>query len=124
MRKVICYVPNLRFREFTNVWTSTTLASICTYRKTRRTASKRTYISTENILQNYQGIDRFKSDDIVSGDGFNSGDILMGNIRPYLKKVCFANFDGVCNADVLGFKSKSVNPKFLDFSIANDNVSN
>ena len=117
-------VPTLRFREFTNFWTSTTLASICTYRKTRRTASKRTYISTENILQNYQGIDRFNSDDNVSGDGFNSGDILMGNIRPYLKKVCFANFDGVCNADVLVFKSKSVNPKFLYFIIANDNFIN
>lgn len=114
----------MRFREFTNFWTSTTLASICTYRKTRRTASKRTYISTENILQNYQGIDRFNSDDNVSGDGFNSGDILMGNIRPYLKKVCFANFDGVCNADVLVFKSKSVNPKFLYFIIANDNFIN
>ena len=64
-------------------------------------------------MQNFQGIERFISTEYTSGDGFNKNDILMGNIRPYLKKVCFADFDGVCNADVLVFNSKTINPKFL-----------
>lgn len=75
-------------------------------------------------MQNFQGIERFISTEYISGDGFNKNDILMGNIRPYLKKVCFADFDGVCNADVLVFNSKTINPKFLYYVLANDNFIN
>ena len=75
-------------------------------------------------MQNFQGIERFISAEHISGDGFNKNDILMGNIRPYLKKVCFADFDGVCNADVLVFNSKTINPKFLYCVLANDNFIN
>ena len=109
---------------FNDSWIPTTLSAISSYRKTHRTSTKKNYVSTENILQNYQGIERFTSDESVSGDGFNCDDILMGNIRPYLKKVCLANFDGVCNADVLVFKSESVNPRFLHCILANDNFIN
>ena len=80
-------VPNLRFNEFNTNWTPLLLSDICSFRKIHRTSTKRDYVSTENILQNYQGIERFSSGEVVSGDGFNCGDILMGNIRPYLKKV-------------------------------------
>ena len=117
-------VPTLRFNEFTTNWQSTTLKNVCEYRKIRRTTEKKNYVSTENIMQNFQGIERFISAEHISGDGFNKNDILMGNIRPYLKKVCFADFDGVCNADVLVFNSKTINPKFLYCVLANDNFIN
>lgn len=117
-------VPTLRFNEFTANWQSTTLKNVCEYRKIRRTTEKKNYVSTENIMQNFQGIERFISTEYTSGDGFNKNDILMGNIRPYLKKVCFADFDGVCNADVLVFNSKTINPKFLYYVLANDNFIN
>ena len=48
----------------------------------------------------------------------------MGNIRPYLKKVYYADFDGVCNADVLVFKSNFINPHFLYCRLANDTFIN
>lgn len=114
----------MRFNEFTANWQSTTLKNVCEYRKIRRTTEKKNYVSTENIMQNFQGIERFISTEYISGDGFNKNDILMGNIRPYLKKVCFADFDGVCNADVLVFNSKTINPKFLYYVLANDNFIN
>lgn len=117
-------VPTLRFNEFTTNWQSTTLKNVCEYRKIRRTTEKKNYVSTENIMQNFQGVERFISAEYISGDGFNKNDILMGNIRPYLKKVCFADFDGVCNADVLVFNSKTINPKFLYYVLANDNFIN
>lgn len=114
----------MRFGGFADNWTISTLGNVCSYRKERRTAEKRYYVSTENILQNYQGIDRFNSNEKISGDAFDRNDVLMGNIRPYLKKVCFANFDGVCNADVLVFKSKALNPKYLHCILANDSFIN
>lgn len=124
LRNYVCYVPTLRFNEFTTNWQSTTLKNVCEYRKIRRTTEKKNYVSTENIMQNFQGVERFISAEYISGDGFNKNDILMGNIRPYLKKVCFADFDGVCNADVLVFNSKTINPKFLYYVLANDNFIN
>ena len=111
----------MRFGAFSDDWTKTTLGNVCSYRKERRVAEKTNYISTENILQNFQGVERFDSTEMIAGDAFNANDILMGNIRPYLKKVCFATFDGVCNADVLVFKSDSLNPEFLHCILANDN---
>lgn len=124
LRKWDCNVPTLRFPEFAGEWQDTTLGNVCVYRKTRRTAEKKNYISTENILQNYQGVERFTSNESISGDGFNKNDILMGNIRPYLKKVYYADFDGVCNADVLVFKSNFINPHFLYCRLANDTFIN
>ena len=122
--KNIPNVPTLRFDDFSDNWTISTLGDVCSYRKERRTAEKKYYVSTENILQNYQGIECFDSNEKISGDAFDKNDVLMGNIRPYLKKVCFANFDGVCNADVLVFKNKSLNPRYLHCILANDSFIN
>ena len=77
----------MRLNDFNTNWTPVVLSDICSFRKIHRTSTKRDYVSTENILQNYQGIERFSSGAVVSGDGFNCGEILIGNIRPYLKKV-------------------------------------
>ena len=48
----------------------------------------------------------------------------MSNIRPYLKKIWLARFEGVCNADVLVFKSNLVNPHYLYYVLTNDNFIN
>jgi Type I restriction modification DNA specificity domain len=34
---------------------------------------------------------------------FQRGDVLYGKLRPYLKKVCSPDFDGVCSTDILVF---------------------
>lgn len=45
---------------------------------------------------------------------FRKGDILVSNIRPYLKKIWMADVDGGCNADVLVFRArKNHSSKFL-----------
>ena len=35
------------------------------------------------------------------------GDILISNIRPYLKKIWLADSDGGCSTDVLAFRAKN-----------------
>lgn len=64
------------------------------------------YLSTENLLQNKQGINGFGE---VEGDirvtHFQAEDTLVSNIRPYFKKIWFATVSGGCNADVLCFRA-------------------
>ena len=61
-----------------------------------------TYISTENILPNYGGIKiASKLPKTGTFTCFKKGDVLFSNIRPYLKKVWLASFDGVASNDII-----------------------
>ncbi|MGH1676944.1 restriction endonuclease subunit S [Enterococcus avium] len=73
------------------------------------------YISTENILPNKSGICiADKLPQIKKVNAYKNGDILISNIRPYFKKIWFANRDGGHSADVLNFRAKEgVSNRFL-----------
>ncbi|TYF99778.1 restriction endonuclease subunit S [Enterobacter hormaechei] len=56
---------------------------------------------------------------------YEPGDILLGNIRPYLKKVWLATNSGGCSGDVLAIRIRDecrsfVNPSFLYFILSSD----
>lgn len=103
------------------LWEKTTLAEESFYAKGNGSARKYDYISTENMNANFMGVERYKEKKLVSGTKFEASDVLMANIRPYLKKIWFANFSGKCSADVLVIRaSKNMNAKFLYYSLAND----
>ena len=72
------------------------------------------YVSTENILPNKQGINYFgttdKNDRITP---FQTGDVLIANIRPYFKKIWQCNQSGACNADVLCFRANDNKYKYV-----------
>ena len=78
------------------------------------------------MLQDYQGI--VAASNIPSSTNvikFSKGDVLLSNIRPYLKKVWYADRDGGCSADVFVFKALAVcNSDFLHYIIANDRFIN
>ena len=60
------------------------------------------YISTDNLLQNYEGVRPYDGEpNINSAVKYDKGDILLSNIRPYLKKIWLADKDGGCSPDVL-----------------------
>jgi restriction endonuclease S subunit len=60
------------------------------------------YITTDNMLQNCEGMTEYggkpNTETVVV---YHKGDILLSNIRPYLKKLWFADRDGGCSPDVL-----------------------
>ena len=74
------------------------------------------YVGVDNLLQNRAGK---KESSYVPTDGnltkYRSGDILIGNIRPYLKKIWQADRIGGTNGDVLVVHSTddSVMPRYL-----------
>ena len=81
------------------------------------------YISTDNILQNKQGIECAASLPIQGGKvtAFKKGDILLANIRPYLKKIWYAQFDGGCSADVLAIRANAkIDSHFLFYALFRD----
>lgn len=80
------------------------------------------YVGVDALLQNKEGRDTTKT---VIPDGrhvyFRPGDTLLGNIRPYLKKIWFADCFGGTNGDVLVFRSKgSLEPKYLYYAVSSD----
>ena len=101
------------------------LSKFCFYRNERiatNILNSRTYISTENMLPNKGGVTSATSlPTVPQTSKFRCGDTLVSNIRPYFKKIWFAEYDGGCSNDVLVFSAKEgVVPKFLYYVLAND----
>lgn len=83
-----------------------------------------TYITTDNMLQNKLGIVSFEGEaNISSITEYKKDDILISNIRPYLKKIWFADKDGGCSKDVLVLRSADTNkylPKYIFYMLRRD----
>ena len=101
-------------------WTK--LGDVCAYSKERigvEEVNADNYVSVENLLPNQRGKERASN---VPKEGncikFEPNDILVGNIRPYLHKIWFADCVGGTNGDVLCFKIKReahsiISPRYL-----------
>lgn len=90
-----------------------TLKNIAYYVEERISSSKISlgeFVTTDSLLQNKKG--RTKAQNLppqpCSLTRFQKGDVLVANIRPYLKKIWQADIDGGCSPDVLVFRS--INP--------------
>ena len=121
-------VPILRFPEFTDEWKRSSLGEVTTFVKERIGADKLTrnnYVSTENMNPDFGGINQASSvPNNTNVIHYQKGDVLLSNIRPYLRKVCAASSDGGCSADVFVFRAKSISSSFLHYIMANDTFIN
>ena len=102
------------------------LKEISEYSKVRVDASEiddYTYVGVDNLLPNKRG--KTKSS-YVPKEGrlihFSSKDILIGNIRPYLKKIWLAAHDGATNGDVLTIHltTDKVDAEYLYYCLSSD----
>lgn len=82
------------------------------------------YVTTDNMLPNMGGIAPAKSIAKKSNTtAFRKNDILISNIRPYLKKIWLADKSGSCSRDVLVLRSSDDSlyiPKFIYLMLARD----
>ena len=101
-------------------WTYKKLGEVCEYAKTRinsRDISIENYIGVDNLLQNCQGRSlASKIPDELGLSEYWEGDVLVGNIRPYLKKIWLADCRGGCNGDVLAIRRKHEYTSIIDTS--------
>lgn len=83
-----------------------------------------TYITTDNMLQNKLGVVPFAGEaNISSITEYKEDDILISNIRPYLKKIWFADKKGGCSKDVLVLRSADTSkylPKYIFYMLRRD----
>ena len=105
------------------------LDNICTFGKDKINVSSLTlenYISTENMLPNKAGVTVASTlPTVTQTQRYVRGDVLVSNIRPYFKKIWFADKDGGCSNDVLVFKSKeNIDKRYLYYVLANDEFFN
>lgn len=83
--------------------------------------SRENFVTTDSMLQNKNGVSTtpvLPKGNLIS---FLEGDILVGNIRPYLKKIWYSDRKGGCSPDVLVLRAKpGIAPKFLYYSLFRD----
>ena len=99
-------------------WEEKKLGDVCEYRKGQSVGVN--YVGTENMNQNFSGVDSLDSTNEVKGVTYCVGDTLMSNIRPYLKKTWKADRNGVCSTDVLVFRPVNVDSDFLYYNISSE----
>ncbi len=95
-----------------------TLGEVATYSQTRINASildETTFVGVDNLLPNMAGkTNATYTANTARLTGYEVGDILLGNIRPYLKKIWLANNNGGCSGDVLAIRIIEKNrPKLM-----------
>lgn len=99
------------------------ISQYCKERIDASTVDKTCYVGVENLLQNKQG-KTLSSAVPTTGQviAFSFGDILIGNIRPYLKKIWLADCNGGTNGDVLAIHitDSGMLPEFLYYVLSSD----
>lgn len=103
-------------------WEKKNLGDISQYSKEKTTnVNIETYVSTENMLPNYGGIEKASSvPETGQSTRYKAGNVLISNIRPYFKKIWFADREGSCSNDVLVFSSNSIGKCMLYSILAQD----
>ncbi|MGG5149177.1 restriction endonuclease subunit S [Alcaligenes aquatilis] len=123
----IALVPRLRFPEFRDTpgWEIHQLGQAADFVSERIQLEKvklENYVSTENILPDFGGVVKAaKLPTIGSVTRFRINDVLISNIRPYLKKVWRSDKDGGASNDVIVLRAKrDLLEQFLPFILRND----
>lgn len=96
-------------------------------RISKKEVSLESFVTTDNILPNRAGV-TIATNLPPGGNSLNRyevDDILLANIRPYLKKIWFSNRVGGCSADVLVLKAKArYDAKFVYYAVFGDDFFN
>jgi type I restriction enzyme S subunit len=99
------------------------VAAFSTKRGSSRELDIATYVTTDNLLQNKIGV-TIANGVPPQGESFPKyevDNILISNIRPYLKKIWFADREGISSSDVLVVSArKGYFPKFVYYSLFDD----
>ena len=108
-----------RRRDAEEAWPVVRLGDVCEEMRERIPSSNvslECYITTDNMVKGCGGV-RI-ADNVPEAVGlvrYQKGDVLLSNIRPYLKKSWLADRDGGCSSDVIVFRSlhSDLSPEYL-----------
>ncbi|EKL9089727.1 restriction endonuclease subunit S [Salmonella enterica] len=106
-----------------------TVSDIAGYSTTKVDADKldaTSFVGVDNLLADKGGrIDATYQPNTARLTAYEPGDILLGNIRPYLKKIWLATNNGGCSGDVLAIRiladcKKFISPEYLYYALSSD----
>lgn len=109
----------VRLPGFTGEWKAHRLADVADFvtgTVSTDAIRKDKYVGTENMKPNCMGVDKNLADvPCTSVREYRIGDVLLSNIRPYLKKCWLSTRNGGCSNDVIVVRGHSdmVMPEFL-----------
>lgn len=103
-------------------WEEKTLQDVSSYITTTGIGEKSVYVGTENMRKDCLGVVfEDNNDTTVKGIQYALNDVLVSNIRPYLKKAWKADRSGICSTDVLCIRGKDIiDSNYLYAIISND----
>lgn len=108
-----------------NNWSKIELGDVASYSNEKTPINKvdeYNYISTENMLNDKQGVRNATSlprSKFVKS--YKEADILISNIRPYFKKIWFADKSGGCSNDILVIRpNNNINSKYLYYQLSSN----
>jgi type I restriction enzyme S subunit len=105
------------------------LSNVAGYSSARIDASeldKTSFVGVDNLVADKGGrADTNYLPNTARLTAYHPGDVLLGNIRPYLKKIWLANNAGGCSGDVLAIQIKEdakpiLTPAFLYYLMSSD----
>ena len=103
--------PKFQTESIIKTWPMVRLGDVCDEIKDRIQSSKISvgeYVTTDNMVKDRGGI--VPAEYVPSDVGlveYHKDDVLIANIRPYLKKIWLADHDGGCSSDVVVFRSNT-----------------
>lgn len=100
-------------------WQDFTLGDVSSIIKTRKSSDFLLYVGTEDLIKDFGGLNKVKKEN-VSGIYFEKDDILISNIRPYLKKLWMSDEEGIASTDVIVYRSKNIEPSLLKHILSTD----
>ncbi|MBR0287541.1 MAG: N-6 DNA methylase [Selenomonadaceae bacterium] len=119
-KKITLGNPDYAPAEYTGNFPLVKLGDVAPFVTERTTLDKiqiADFITTDNMLKDKRGVRIYDGEPQLLGVvKFSAGDVLVSNIRPYLKKIWLADRVGGCSPDVLVFRSYNENfllPEYL-----------
>lgn len=103
------------------------LSSVVSFKKSISTNMKPgdIYVGLENIISDTgEYVKTIEKQSISSAAVFKKGDILFPKLRPYLNKVFYATFDGLCSTEFYVLKSNGVNSQYLSIFLRSSLIVN
>ena len=116
-----------KFTQYHGIYPSSPLGSVASYVSERIRIDDINivdYITTDNMVKERGGVQDYQGmPPIASIVPYQVHDVLISNIRPYLKKIWLSTKQGGCSNDVLVFRSNDIErllPQYLYYVLSQD----
>ncbi len=112
-------VPEIRFKGFSEKWEEKKFSAIVTRISFMSKKIGLPRIEYEDIIPSKGELNKniFQKESSKIGIEFNSGDVLFGKLRPYLKNWLLPNFNGIAIGDFWVLRGNEINSKFIYYLI-------